>query len=157
MLVVDVIKCNSAHLPAMSEGVMSIAHVCYFPLQARQALTGALKIWWDNAPDWQPALLPAIFVGAKAAAMDRMADTIKVSNCIADATTLCHSCLQQHDASHAKIVNSSKHVSGIKQVHVALRIQLQGVCLCCCSPVGMAVEHRQLVLCYADIIWSRSC
>ncbi|KAL3150414.1 hypothetical protein ABBQ32_000252 [Trebouxia sp. C0010 RCD-2024] len=45
-------------------------------LQARQALTGALKIWWDqsqlhskdNIPDWQPALLPAMFVGAKAAA-----------------------------------------------------------------------------------------
>lgn len=47
-------------------------------MQARQALTAALKIWWDNAPDWQPALLPAIFVGAKAAALDRMADTIKV-------------------------------------------------------------------------------
>lgn len=45
-------------------------------MQARQALTGALKIWWDQSqlhskekiPDWQPALLPAMFVGAKAAA-----------------------------------------------------------------------------------------
>ena len=53
-------------------------HTTCVCVQARQALTAALKIWWDNAPDWQPALLPAIFVGAKAAALDRMADTIKV-------------------------------------------------------------------------------
>ncbi|KAL0034398.1 hypothetical protein WJX79_000220 [Trebouxia sp. C0005] len=52
-------------------------------LQARQALTGALKIWWDQTqkkqhnkdePDWQPALLPSVFVGAKAAAMTRNVD-----------------------------------------------------------------------------------
>ncbi|KAL0053110.1 hypothetical protein WJX82_000994 [Trebouxia sp. C0006] len=51
-------------------------------LQARQALTGALKIWWDqsqknkhnNEPDWQPALLPSVFAGAKAAAMTRNVD-----------------------------------------------------------------------------------
>lgn len=55
-------------------------------MQARQALTGALKIWWDqsqlhsvnNAPDWQPALLPAMFVGAKAAAMESSAGPIQV-------------------------------------------------------------------------------
>lgn len=60
-------------------------HTCAC-MQARQALTGALKIWWDqsqlhsvnNAPDWQPALLPAMFVGAKAAAMESSAGPIQV-------------------------------------------------------------------------------
>ena len=57
-------------------------------MQARQALTGALKIWWDQSqverkediPDWQPALLPAMFVGAKAAAaaMESSARPIQV-------------------------------------------------------------------------------
>lgn len=57
-----------------------------FLVQARQALTGALKIWWDqsqlhsvnNVPDWQPSLLPAMFVGAKAAAMESNAGPIQV-------------------------------------------------------------------------------
>ena len=55
-------------------------------VQARQALTGALKVWWDqsqlhsvnNVPDWQPALLPAMFVGAKAAAMESNAGPVQV-------------------------------------------------------------------------------
>ena len=59
-------------------------------MQARQALTGALKIWWDqsqlhrlnNDPDWQPALLPSIFVGAKAAAMDRNVDPNQVGTLV---------------------------------------------------------------------------
>ena len=51
-------------------------------VQARQALTGALKIWWDqshsSAPDWHPALLPSIFLGAKAAAMNSNIDPNQV-------------------------------------------------------------------------------
>ncbi len=61
--------------------------------QARQALTGALKIWWDqsqknkhnNEPDWQPALLPSVFAGAKAAAMTRNVDPNQV-------LAACHVC-----------------------------------------------------------------
>ena len=61
--------------------------------QARQALTGALKIWWDqsqknkhnNEPDWQPALLPSVFAGAKAAAMTRNVDPNQV-------LAVCHVC-----------------------------------------------------------------
>lgn len=63
--------------------------MCCVCMQARQALTGALKIWWDQSqlktkdktPDWQPALLPAMFVGAKAAAaaMESSARPIQVS------------------------------------------------------------------------------
>ena len=61
--------------------------------QARQALTGALKTWWDqsqknkhnNKPDWQPALLPSVFAGAKAAAMTRNVDPNQV-------LAACHVC-----------------------------------------------------------------
>jgi len=49
-------------------------------------LAGALKIWWDqsqersknNEPDWKPALLPSIFFGAKAAAMNINVDPNQV-------------------------------------------------------------------------------
>ena len=66
-------------------------------MQARQALTGALKIWWDqsqlhtvnNAPDWQPALLPAMFVGAKAAAMESSAGPIQVATPLLPAVLGC--------------------------------------------------------------------
>ena len=65
--------------------------------QARQALTGALKIWWDqsqknkhnNEPDWQPALLPSVFAGAKAAAMTRNVDPNQVLPPIMCADALC--------------------------------------------------------------------
>ena len=70
--------------------------------QARQALTGALKIWWDqsqknkhnNEPDWQPALLPSVFAGAKAAAMTRNVDPNQVLPPImcADALAVCSAC-----------------------------------------------------------------